>query len=602
MHKNLYNRIKTLVLMFLCFVASSPIAAQNITVASAQGQNINSFVQSNLVGGGVLVYNVKFNNATGNITTPQIGTFNANGYTLLRMTDGVLMTTGNINVAPGPNNSGSQSQSVTGYYSDQQMSSVASGTINGCSTLDFDFVSISPFITVNYCFGSEEYPEYVCSNFNDVFAFFITGPDPVTNQTRTWNMAKIPGTATAANPDGIAVAVNSVNQGVAPSSSGTNCYYNYSQYYVINHQPGANGGPNNAQGVQYDGFTQKLSASANVVPCEQYHMHISICNVGDNSYDSGVFLEMNSFNSPSARINLSNDGVDTVVNGTTKIMPLSVADNEYYSYGLTDISFGGTAVNGEDYYCIDSGGDTLSIFNHVVNISNPGHHLKIYVPYRYNFTEPKTIELAMVTSLCQSHPEMNTRDTLRLIIVGEDMVRLRDTVIRCEDTCREVAVEVEYATRPLTFRWVPQTGIDFPTRQRSSACIYTTSQYHVIATDDLGHRDTATVDIIIENEGDDPGDDPGQEGINNNDNNALRIYPNPADEHLTIEASGLKRAELYSANGQLVLAADGNDRLTLDTSKLAAGIYTLRAFTASGQYSRKLITAENQYSRTVIIE
>lgn len=570
----------------LCF--ATICEAQNITVSSAQGQNINTFVQSNLVGNGVLVYNVKFNNATGNIATPQIGTFNANGYTLLRMTEGVIMTTGNISVAPGPNNSGSQSQSVTPMYQDQQLSSVASGTINGSATLDFDFVSVSPFITVNYCFGSEEYPEYVCSNFNDVFAFFITGPDPATNTTRTWNMAKIPGTATASNPDGIAVAVNSVNQGVAPSSSGSNCYYNYTQYYVINHQSGANGGPNGAQGVQYDGFTQKLSASANVVPCEQYHMHISICNVGDNSYDSGVFLEMNSFNSPSARINLSNEDIDTVVNGTTRIVPLTVADNEYYSYGRTSITFGGTAENGVDYFCIDSGGDTLSIFNSVVNISDPGHHLKIWAPYRYNFTEPKTIELALVTSLCENHPEMNTHDTLRFIIVGEDMVRLKDTVIHCEDTCREVAVEVEYATRPLTFRWYPQTGIDFPTRQRSSACIYTTSQYHVIATDDLGHRDTATVDIIIDNEGgDDP--DPDTTAINIADINKLKVFPNPADDRLTVETDGLKHAELYSADGQMMLSVDGTDRLILDTSQLPAGVYTLRVGTTKGELTRKVI-------------
>ncbi len=589
MCKLLYIKAKALLVLVVVLCCAAMAEGQNnITVASAQGQNINTFVQNNLVGGGVYVYNVKFNNNTGNIATPQIGTFNANGYMLLRMSEGVVMTTGNVNVAPGPNTSGSNSSAVQNFYSDPQMSSVASGTINGCATLDFDFVSVSPFITVNYCFGSEEYPEYVCSNFNDVFAFFITGTDPSTGQTRTWNMAKIPGTATASNPDGIAVAVNSVNQGVAPNSSGSNCYYTYTQYYVINHLPGADGGPNNAPGVQYDGFTQKLSASANVVPCEQYHMHISICNVGDNSYDSGVFLEMNSFNSPSARINLSNEGVDTVVNGTTRIMPLTVADNEYYSYGLTDISFGGTAVNGEDYYCIDSNGDTLSIFNHVVNISNPGHHLKISVPYRYNFTEPKTIVLPMVTSLCQSHPEMNTRDTLRLIIVGEDMVRLRDTVITCEDTCREVAVEVEYATRPLTFRWEPQTGIDYPTRQRSSACIYTTSQYHVIATDDMGHRDTATVDIVIENEGgDEPG--PGPEGIDGADGGRLKVYPNPTDEYLVVEAEGLRRAELYSADGQMVLAADGTDRLTLDTSRLAAGAYTLRAHTASGVVSRKVI-------------
>ena len=82
--------------MFAVMFCVSISTAQNITVSSAQGQDINTFVQANLVGNGVQVFNVKFNNNTGNIATPQIGTFNANGYTLLRMTEGVLMTTGNI--------------------------------------------------------------------------------------------------------------------------------------------------------------------------------------------------------------------------------------------------------------------------------------------------------------------------------------------------------------------------------------------------------------------------------------------------------------------------------------------------------------------------
>ena len=168
------------------------------------------------------------------------------------------------------------------------------------------------------------------------------------------------------------------------------------------------------------------------------------------------------------------------------------------------------------------------------------------------------------------------------------MVRLKDTVIHCEDTCREVAVEVEYATRPLTFRWYPQTGIDFPTRQRSSACIYTTSQYHVIATDDLGHRDTATVDIIIDNEGgDDP--DPDTTAINIADINKLKVFPNPADDRLTVETDGLKHAELYSADGQMMLSVDGTDRLILDTSQLPAGVYTLRVGTTKGELTRKVI-------------
>jgi hypothetical protein len=40
-----------------------------------------------------------------------------------------------------------------------------------------------------------------------------------------------------------------------------------------------------------------LAAEGNVNACDSYHMHLAICNAGDNSYDSGVFLEGKSFKS-----------------------------------------------------------------------------------------------------------------------------------------------------------------------------------------------------------------------------------------------------------------------------------------------------------------
>lgn len=71
--------------------------------------------------------------------------------------------------------------------------------------MEFDFVPATDNISFNYVFGSEEYPEYVCSQFNDVFAFFISGPGIVGLQ----NIAIVQGTAN------MPVAINSVNVGEA---------------------------------------------------------------------------------------------------------------------------------------------------------------------------------------------------------------------------------------------------------------------------------------------------------------------------------------------------------------------------------------------------
>ena len=241
---------KRIQIMLMAVLLPLAGVAQNITVQSAVGQNITTFVEQQLKGNGVYITNVKFNNVQGNVTHPQIGTFNSNGYQLLQMDEGVIMTTGNVSVAPGPNSNFSASAAVSNYYSDNSIASLASGALYACSTLDFDFVSISPYVTMNYCFGSEEYPEFVCSSFNDVFAFLVTGPDPTTGQTTTKNIAIIPHSATAANPDGITVTINAVNQGLpGTSSGGTGCYYTFSDFYVSNHLPGSGGLNNNEPGV-----------------------------------------------------------------------------------------------------------------------------------------------------------------------------------------------------------------------------------------------------------------------------------------------------------------------------------------------------------------
>jgi PKD domain/Secretion system C-terminal sorting domain len=46
--------------------------------------------------------------------------------------------------------------------------------------------------------------------------------------------------------------------------------------------------------VQYDGFTAPMLAKAIVTPGETYHVRIAIADAGDNIFDSGVFLSIES--------------------------------------------------------------------------------------------------------------------------------------------------------------------------------------------------------------------------------------------------------------------------------------------------------------------
>lgn len=568
------------ILTLLALLLPAVARGQNISVSSAQGQNIQTFLEQHLQGHGVHISNAKFNNVSGNINSPQVGTFLSNGYAGLLMDTGVVLTTGHVDVAPGPNDSGNKSHQISTTYHDSQLGTWSGFSVTGCGTIDFDFVSISPYVSVNYVFGSEEYPEYVCSSYNDVFAFLITGPSPATNQNTTWNAAIIPHTVSTAHPQGIEVTVNAVNKGSAGANggSGSNCYYNYTEFYVANHT--ANGDPNNAPGVQYDGYTQKLSANATLLPCTQYHMHISVCNAGtDEAYDSGVFLEEKSFNSPSADVDLSLRYADTVERSRSATQPLSLAGT-YYHYGHVTATFGGDAVVGVDYTLVTDSNRTIDQTHNTFYIDEDEHWLKIQPTDTADLTTPKTVEIYLATSLCANAPDLKTYDTLRYVLREDDIVSLVSDTIVAYDTCFQVGVEVAIG-EPVTFRWNPEDDIDFPHQQYSTARITESRRYQVTATDARGH--TGTADIYVDVRSSTSAE--GPEAVL-----PPRVYPNPTSGLLHVEAEGMRSVEMYNLDGVSVYGCRLNgDRVMIDTRSLPAGIYALRVATAKNTWVEKVI-------------
>ena len=566
--------------ILLCVLLNSWVAgAQNISVSSAVGQNITNFVQDNLIGQGVYIWNVKFQNTAGNIGTgyPQIGTFLSNSFPYLQMDSGVVMTTGNISVAPGPNSGTGVSQAVSSPYTDASLLSYASSPLYGCSTIDFDFVSISPYVTLNYCFASEEYPDFVCGSVNDLFAFLVTGPDAVTGATMTKNIAIIPHTVSASHPNGITVSINTVNNGhndnPADTLGAVGCTSRYSQFYVPNSY---------ATGVEYDGFTQKLSANATLVPCAQYHMHISICNVGDNAYDSGVFLEKKSFNSPAAEVSLSHRHADTIERSKGVVLPLTLAGSAY-SQGNVVVTFSGDAVVGRDYSVVTGHGDSLSTMHPTFVLGMDSNSLTFRGTSTADLTEPKLIELFLQTSLCSSYPALRTYDTIRYILREDDVVRLRHDTIVAYDTCKQVGVELAIGQHPpYSFHWEPETDIDFPYQQYSTATITESRNYQVSVVDAKGNTDTT--DVYVEVRPHTP------QGIDRQPETDFNVYPNPTDGEICLVADGITVVEVYNVNGVCVFSRRCNDDCrTLNISPLPEGVYTIRITTNLGTKTEKVI-------------
>lgn len=411
----------SLLLASACFPAA--LEAQNITVSSAQDRQPAEFLIEEMLGEGVTVFNVQFNGSSGPIASSQLGTFDANGFSQLGIGSGVILATGNVSAAAGPNNSGSFSAS-SGNYVDNALSSMASAELVNCATLDFDFVSNGNYIYVYYSFGSEEYPEYVCSEFNDIFAFLVTGPDPVTGEVVTRNIATIPGSETTANPGGIPVAINSVNPGSPGTSggAGSGCLYQYSHFY--NHN-------NHSTGIQYDGYTREMAARGAILPCEVYHMHISICNVGDNSYDSGVFLRGKSLSSL-ANSSSPEGGQetcwdfgapgDTVYADRPLTIPF-VLDTPDYLNASVQVEFAGQAMNLTHFTCRD---ENNTLFNHMHSSFTvaPGEEHSVTITVNpATILQPVGLDLILRTeaeaTLCSTYSRRESLvDTLHLVLTS----------------------------------------------------------------------------------------------------------------------------------------------------------------------------------------
>ena len=256
------------ILLIFCLINSV-----NAQLTTTPGMSPAALVQNVLLGTGVTVSNIQF---TGNAAA--ISKFTATN-TNLGITNGIVMTTGTTyNNGDGPQ--GPNNQPDGGFDNNAPgnalLGTIANGTTYNAAILKFDFIPFADTIKFRYVFGSEEYPEYAppqSADYNDVFGFFISGPGISGQQ----NIAKL--------PNGSIVSINNINP------------VNNSFYYINNgngNQAPYNGSSNY---IQYDGFTKVLEAIAPVQCGKKYQLVLSIADVGDGVWDSGIFLEANSLTS-----------------------------------------------------------------------------------------------------------------------------------------------------------------------------------------------------------------------------------------------------------------------------------------------------------------
>lgn len=259
------HHLKTTLLWIVFALLFTETASAQLNVAS----NSNAAaLAAKLVGPGVTITNASLDCANGAAGTFTTGTVNEVG-----IGTGVLLTTGNVSIAASANNSESATIE-NGHAGNSILDALIPGyqTYDACM-LEFDLEAIGNKVSFNYVFASEEYEEWYCSDFNDVFGFFVSGPIPGPATYTNKNIAIVPETAN------VPVSINNVGPGTCNGISNTFWYVNMA----------------GATTVQYDGKTKKMTASVDLTPCKTYRFKLGVADAGDRLLDSGIFLEEGSF-------------------------------------------------------------------------------------------------------------------------------------------------------------------------------------------------------------------------------------------------------------------------------------------------------------------
>ena len=223
--------------------------------------------------------------------------------------------------------------------------SFAVSSVNDGCVLEFDFVASGTAITLEFVFGSDEYETWVNTQYNDVFAFFLSGPGiegpyarPEGFPNGALNIAGIPGTDPL-----IPVTISSVNSSMN------------AEYFVSNQEN---------IGACINGYTVPMLAQHPLICGETYHLKLAIADGSDTALESMVIIKDGTFSNAVQPVfdftltGLSNDNLyeDCGLATLTIDRPENIPYEE-----VVYLSYSGQATNGEDYGVSQADGSLLPL-------------------------------------------------------------------------------------------------------------------------------------------------------------------------------------------------------------------------------------------------
>lgn len=454
---------------FTVLLFANQIASAQVNVTS--GQTAAAMAQK-LAGPGITIQNPV-------LTCPAIanGVFNVVSSNL-GIDSGIVLTTGRAATSGssyGINGSASSNASTNnGAAGDPQLNTLANSSTQNACILEFDMIPKGDTVKFDYVFGSEEYNTSTCGNYNDAFAFFISGPG-ITGQE---NMALVPGTT-------IPVTVNSINSGI-PGSQGNinNCTSMgagspFVSYYVDN---------TSGTSITYKGFTQVLKAVHSVSPCSTYHLKMTIADAGNALYDSGVFIKAGSLKTTTFSVNahgLVSTGTSTpyIVRGCAP-GNFTIKQSQAKPVPQTvKFQIGGSAINGTDYAQIaDSviipANDTQAIvtINGLVTPPTGVRDVKIYLISPYSCNGIERVDSA----------DLLIYDAFQSGIINHDT-----------SVCSGSSFQLHaYGNPAYTYNWTPTATLSNSTAQNPVATPTQNTTY-ILTTSWAGSGCTPATDSVI---------------------------------------------------------------------------------------------------------
>lgn len=399
---------------------------------------------------------------------------------------GIVMSTGLAeNLAVSNNCTNNVISGNTSGGSDGDLGDLVNATINDACVIEFDFKPTNQMSSFRYVFGSEEYPEYVGSSFNDVFGFFLSGDGisgPYSNGSV--NIALIPGT-------GLPVSINNVNCGntspnCQPGPGGTYCDMLIEN--IVSTSPAF-------KQMALNAYTISFTAENLTTPCSWYHIKLAIGDAGDSAWDSGVFLEMGSFDpgKVTETTNFSHPTVDSLLYESCKnheaVLYFDIGTERLEDFYIP-FRVEGTATRGYDYLLFSTKPDTIFI---PAGATYDSIRIRPFLDAEEEGIE--TIEVKYIPVICGMGFEETTEILLSDVPEFNDMSMVVNSL--CEDTVTLSFEHVLTGIPPYTYQWLPDNQntaqLDYAITGVDSAAV------PCVITDTCGFQVIDTAFVIVPN-------------------------------------------------------------------------------------------------------